>query len=94
MKKSYEEWLDSKKCFADFVQEGDIVDNDMVDYFIEVLPPITWNSNVIQMGECYDFDGNGKRRYLTLEKKDGEWIYTGIKTINDVFNLSFKLNVK
>lgn len=76
--KTYKEWVESKVCFSSFVQEGDVVDEAIVDYFIEVLPPVTMNFTMVQMGEPYDMVG-GRNRYLTLEKVKNEWVYTGKK---------------
>lgn len=77
-KKTYKEWVDSKVCFSSFVKEGDVVDEAIVDYFVEVLPPVTMNFTMVQMGEPYDMVG-GRNRYLTLEKVKNEWVYTGKK---------------
>lgn len=71
--KTYADW---KGNLYDYLQIGDIVDEEMVEYFIDVLPPACFNSSCIQMGEPYShIDGNAT--YATLKKVDGEWVFAG-----------------
>lgn len=78
--KTYKQWTEARVSFTEFAAIGDEVDEEIAEYFIETLPPVTWNSEMIQMGEPYDHNGkNGRARYLTLEKIDGKWFYTGKK---------------
>lgn len=72
------EWHESKKCLSEFLQVGDEVSESIKDYFLEVLPPITWKSKAIQMGEPYSCNSDGNT-YATIENINGKWIYTGIK---------------
>jgi hypothetical protein len=76
--KTMQQWNESNLELSKFLKIGDIVDQDIADYFIEVLPPTTMNSSIIQIGEPYDHNGeNGRARYDTLQKKDGQWVYIG-----------------
>ena len=66
-----------KDSFEDYLSPGDTVDDAMMWYFIEVLPPASMGS-VVQIGEAYDHRGeNGQPRYDTLQKVGSEWVYTG-----------------
>lgn len=59
-----------------YLQLGDVVDMEMVDHFINVLPPAYMSSRLVQMGEPYSHV-NGKATYPTLERMDGGWTYRG-----------------
>jgi hypothetical protein len=74
-------WENSKLCLSNFLNIGDQVDEDLVEYVLCVLPPATWTKECIQMGEPYNHDNLGRACYLTLEKPvfNGLWIYAGIK---------------
>jgi len=71
--KTYKEWEGS---LYDYLKVGDIVDDEMVDYFINVLPPVTFKSYLVQMGEPYSHV-NGKATYSTLYKSTEGWTYMG-----------------
>jgi hypothetical protein len=71
--KTYKNW---KGNLENYLQPGDVVDEEMVNYFIDVLPPAYMNSNLVQMGEPYSHV-NGKATYSTVYRKDGNWIYAG-----------------
>ena len=78
--KTMQGWKESKLSLSKYLQEGDEIDMEIVDYIIGVLPPATMNATMVQMGE--PFDGcpvTGKHRYITIEKKEGCWKYTGLK---------------
>ena len=90
--KTYNDWHNSKLSLSKFLQFGDEVDESIQDYFIEVLPPKTWNKRVIQMGEPYNHNKKGQPQYLTIVYLNNKWIYAGIKPIpNDL--LSFLTSV-
>lgn len=74
MLKTYKNW---KGSLNSYLQIGDKVDEEMYEYFINVMPPVTFNSKMVQMGEPYSSSREGKPTYLTLEKIDNEWIYKG-----------------
>lgn len=71
--KTYKDW---KGSLNEYLQIGDLVDEEMVDYFLNVLPPITWNSHCIQMGEPYSHIG-GRATYATLKNTEAGWVYAG-----------------
>jgi len=79
MYKNMASWKASgKNSFGQYVNIGEIVDEDIVDYFNEVLPPFR-AKNILQCGEPMDTDAKGQKTYLTFEKIDGNWTYTGEK---------------
>ena len=78
--KTYKEWNVSKLPLSQFLSIGDEVCEDIAEYFLCCLPPVTWKNNIIQMGEAYSHTSNGLPTYLTIEKSGGSWVYTGIKT--------------
>lgn len=76
--KTKSEWNKSHLDLTKFLSPGDMVDDDIIDYAVEVLPPHKWTADVIQIGEPYGFEG-GKKTWITFEKKDNQWHYAGIK---------------
>lgn len=60
----------------EYLQVGDVVDEEMADYFLNVLPPAAWTSNLIQIGEPYNHV-MGRPTFSTLKKENGVWIYAG-----------------
>lgn len=77
MVKTYKKWSASRLSLTIYLEVGDKVDQSIVDYFIEVLPPIT-TATTIQISEPYDIK-DGQYTYMTIEFKHGEWYYAGIK---------------
>lgn len=74
--KTYDQWSESKQDLSKFLQIGDIVDEDMVDYFINVLPPACMSGGVVQIGEPSNHV-EGKATYETLKKTSEGWVYAG-----------------
>ncbi|MBP2657188.1 MAG: hypothetical protein H6Q69_220 [Firmicutes bacterium] len=85
MIKTYANW---EGDLGAYLQIGDEVDQEMVDYFINVLPPACMNGECVQIGEPYShrYDENGKweATYPTLKsnrkfgaKKMAEYIPFG-----------------
>lgn len=80
--KNYKDWQNSETgMFSDFCNVGDIVGYDIVQYFGDVLPPFTLNTEekeVLQCSEPLDTDKKGKFLYITFtrDKKVDKWIYT------------------
>ncbi|VBB08487.1 Hypothetical protein LUCI_3759, partial [Lucifera butyrica] len=64
-----------------FLEVGDLVDEEFVDYFINVLPPACMNGQCVQMGEPYshnpDKDGKWRATYSTLKNSPEGWRYAG-----------------
>ncbi|WP_336775384.1 hypothetical protein [Paenibacillus sp. MMO-58] len=73
MVKRYADW---KGDLHVFLKIGDLVDEEMVNHFLNELPPTTWTSSLIQMGEPYSHVG-GKATYATLKKTSDGWAYAG-----------------
>jgi hypothetical protein len=74
--KTYEQWHESRQDLSKFLQIGDIVDEEMVEYFLNVLPPKTWNNSIIQIGEPCDLV-EGKNTYSTLKRTSKGWEWAG-----------------
>lgn len=62
--------------FGDFVAVGDAVDQAMVDYFRDVVPPAYFTPSMLQVGEAYAHV-DGKPTFTTFVKRDGAWRYCG-----------------
>ena len=65
----------------DYLRKGDVVSEDLVDNFMNVLPPRAMSYGYLQMGEpyshVYDIDHRLRGIYLTFAKCDGRWRYYG-----------------
>jgi hypothetical protein len=65
-----------------YVQYGDIVEEEIVNYFASVDVPITINSNLVQCGKWAGKGFNDSTRkagriYFTFKKENENWIYCG-----------------
>lgn len=77
MNKSYKGWLNSSaKTIEEYLNKGDEVDNEMIEYFTDILPPITQNSLMLQVGEPSNHI-DGKALYMTFTNENSKWIYKG-----------------
>ena len=76
MIKTYADWNGSGKDLSQFLAIGDAVDEQMYYYFLEVLPPATNLSNLIQIGEP-NSHVNNRPTFSTLKRVNGQWIYCG-----------------
>mgnify|MGYP003632803834 CR=1 FL=1 len=74
--KTYKEWIKSEHMLDDYLVVGDIVDNELILWACEVLPPKTDTKTCVQMCEADDFKG-GMPRYTTFRKISNKWVYTG-----------------
>lgn len=68
--------------FEDYCFPGDTVAEDIVDYFVNSVPPVLIRSACTQAGEAYSMepDGDGKCRntYTTFHREPGgNWIFDG-----------------
>lgn len=71
--KTLDDWHGSlDDCFS----PGDLVADDVVEKFLNTLPPLTLNGECIQMGEPTFHDQNGAT-YPTLKKTLHGWAYAG-----------------
>lgn len=81
--KTLDEWHESTaKTFTDFCKPGEIVDQNIVDYFSNSLSPICSGENFVQAGGAFDHildkdDNLIKPLYTTFEKENGHWLYKG-----------------
>lgn len=81
--KTMDDWHNSKEnYFESFFKAGDIVSQDVVDYFVNSLPPVTFREHFVQAGEPYSHrvdpeDKKFKATYTTFEKGAENWIYKG-----------------
>jgi hypothetical protein len=69
-------WGESKLNLNQYLQVGDLVDEDMADYFLGVLPPAHYSSTVIQVGEPYSHV-QGRPTFPTISKSAEGWRYRG-----------------
>lgn len=68
--------------FEKAANPGDPVSEDIIEEFVNCLPPTTLRGDLVQVGEpysyCYDpEDERWSATYTTFEKKDGKWVYCG-----------------
>ena len=80
--KTMESWYGSGLNFDDYCFPGDTVGEDIVDYFVNVVPPVTLRYDCIQAGEEHSSepDGSGKYRatYTTFHRTgDGRCRFDG-----------------
>lgn len=75
--KTMKQWKESKLPIEQFFTVGDVVDDEVFDYFLGVLPPACWSSQCLQIGEPYSHAADGRPTFETLIKKDDQWIYAG-----------------
>ena len=73
--KTYKDWP-AEKSLHEYLQIGDQIDEEMYNYFINVVPPKVLHSNYVQMGEPYSIS-KGKPTYPTLKKISNKWVYIG-----------------
>lgn len=70
--KTMEGWRRSGLTFDDYFFPGDVVEEDIVDHFVNVVPPVTLQRGCVQVGEEHseERDENGKYRptYATFHR--------------------------
>ncbi len=71
--KTYQEWKGSLK---NYLTIGDRVDDEMYYHFLNVMPPATNRSNLLQVGEPYSHV-DGKATYTTFFHDGISWVYMG-----------------
>ena len=74
--KTRKQWGESKLDLGKFLQVGDLVDEDMAEYFLCVMPPATHSQFMLQIGEPYSHV-NGRPTFATLKKTAEGWRYCG-----------------
>ena len=64
-----------------YLSKGDIVSEDLVDNFMDMLPPRAMSSGYLQVGEphshVYDIDHRLRPTYMTFAKCDSQWRFYG-----------------
>lgn len=68
--------------FEKAAKPGDLVDEEIVEEFVNCLPPTTLRGDLVQAGEPYSHQydpetDRWKATYTTFAKVDGEWTYCG-----------------
>jgi len=74
--KTYEQWSESRQDLSKFLQIGDLVDEEIAEYFINVLPPACMSGGIVQIGEPSDHV-EGHATYETLKRTSDGWQYAG-----------------
>ncbi|MNI74158.1 hypothetical protein D3C73_1302250 [compost metagenome] len=74
--KTLEGWEAAKKPLDEYLQVGDVVDEEIWSHFINVLPPLTLTDRLVQISEPTDWV-DGRNTYPTLERTDQGWVYRG-----------------
>lgn len=81
--KKLKDWEESGKSWDDFCNPGDLVDEDVYWYFLNVLPPRNMEAVYLQVGEPYSSKFNSKAgRYMAtyptfVRVEDKVWKYCG-----------------
>lgn len=89
MYKTLNQWNGSGLTLDQFLTIGDQVDEDMVDYFISVLPPAHLSANIVQMGEPVRHSDSGQEMFNTIYREAGRWIYAGVLVKPECSNYEF-----
>lgn len=70
-----------KESIYDYLRVGDIVSEDIVDNFMNIIPPRAMSHGYLQVGEpynhVYDISRALRPAYMTFAKCDGHWRYYG-----------------
>lgn len=81
VQKTYEGWTSSGAAFDNYVNLNDEVDKEIVNNFLEMLPPAYHTPCMVQMGEpnehLPDGRGNFRATYMTFERVSDKWYYRG-----------------
>ena len=80
--KTYKGWMESGlPTFDEYCAPGDEVDEEMVDYFVNVVPPVLMRSTCTQAGEPYSHErderGRYRATYTTFHRTEGGWQFDG-----------------
>ena len=74
--KTFENW---KGNLYEYLEPGDTVEEKIVDYLINSLPPKAFNYAYVQGGGAITFDTDGISLYMTFIKHKGNrWEYKGL----------------
>ena len=79
--KTYQDW-NTASTLTSYLNPEDEIDQEMVNYFCEKLPPQTMTSTVIQIGEPYNHYMDKSRKwhpvFPTIKRIKDQWIYKGL----------------
>lgn len=81
--KTLKGWEESEKNWDDFCKPGELVDEDVYWYFLNILPPRNMGAGYLQVGEPYDSRLNPKTGKYTatystfVRAGDKVWKYCG-----------------
>lgn len=84
--KTCQQWQESGLYMDKFYRVGDVVEQELYDYLLEVLPPASFGRNHVQCGEPADHKGKDGRPRFTTVARLGEyspWIYLGDRERGD-----------
>jgi len=90
--KTEQSWYDSdSKGLTDYLNIGDLVDETFASYFLNSLPPIIMEHDLIMMGGAFDTcPETGHNTYLAIKKNDkDQWVYIGEHTRTSAYNHKF-----
>lgn len=76
MVKTLKGWGKSNLNIDQYLNVGDEVDEALYDYFLNILPPITWNRKMLQTGSVCDYV-EGRGTYITFSTSRGVIRYCG-----------------
>lgn len=76
-----EDWKQAGS-FTHLAKPGDAVVEEIVDEFVNCLPPMVFERDFVQAGEAYGtgYDpkqGRMRMTYITFKRKDRQWYYCG-----------------
>ena len=75
--KTRQQWVESHKNLGEFLQVGDLVDNDFAEWARDIMPPAHWTGRMIQIGEAHSHV-EGRATYATFYQPNGsQWVFAG-----------------
>lgn len=97
--KTLREWEKHGGSWGDYCKPGELVEETVYWYFLDIMPPKSMRSGYLQVGEPYDGRLNPKTgkyasTYMTFTKvKDGLWRYCGNCFAGEVTETGFPVPV-
>jgi hypothetical protein len=75
--KTRQQWAESHKNLGQFLQVGDPVDSDFVEWARDIMPPAHWTGQMIQIGEPQSHV-DGRATFATFHLPSGsQWVFAG-----------------
>lgn len=95
--KSLADWHECGINFHEFCLPGDTVTEDIVEYFVDIIPPTSHRCGYVQVGEPYNCEkgpesGKYRNTYATFAKRGGDWYYVGCCFCGEVTNRVTRIN--